>query len=106
MASEDSDATHRLPMANNFQAPDPAGLPNNALLPLQLRLDRNNYSYWRALVLAATRAYGLDGFVLGTTPSPPEFLAGNRPNPAFQQWHRFDQFLDRKSTRLNSSHSS
>lgn len=92
MASEDSDATHRAqpppPPAIN-----PAGLPNGALLPLQLRLDRNNYSYWRALVLAATRAYGLDGYILGSNIPPPSLLPGNRPNPAYQQWIRFDQFL-------------
>ena len=72
---------------------DPVGLPNNALLPLNLRLDRSNYSYWRVLVLAAIRAYNLDGFVLGHTPPPPPVLPGNVPNIAFYNWTRLDQFI-------------
>ena len=72
---------------------DPVGIPNNTLLPLTIRLDRSNFSYWRALVLAAVRAYNLEGYILGTIPTPPPFLAGNDPNPAFQNWIRLDQFL-------------
>uniref|UniRef100_A0A803PMY8 Retrotransposon Copia-like N-terminal domain-containing protein n=1 Tax=Cannabis sativa TaxID=3483 RepID=A0A803PMY8_CANSA len=71
----------------------PAALPNNNLLPLNLRLDRSNYPLWRSLVLAAVRAYNLDGHLLGTNPQPQRNLAGNTPNPAFQQWIRLDQFI-------------
>uniref|UniRef100_A0A803QH79 Retrotransposon Copia-like N-terminal domain-containing protein n=1 Tax=Cannabis sativa TaxID=3483 RepID=A0A803QH79_CANSA len=71
----------------------PFALPNNNLLPLNLRLDRNNYTIWRSLALAVVRAYDLDGHVLGARPTPPETLAGNTPNPEYQQWMRFDQFL-------------
>ena len=94
MASDDSEATHhphRAPLPP--MAADLAVLPNNSLAPLTLRLDRTNYSYWRALVLAATRAYNLDGFLLGTSTPPPIVLDGNRSNPAYQIWHCYDQFL-------------
>lgn len=76
---------HAPPMATN-----PAAIPNNTLLPLNLRLDRSNYSYWRTLVLAATRAYNLDSYVLGTHPAPPMILPNTYPNPAYYTWLRFD----------------
>ena len=64
MASELRGAVHDpLP-----QIQEPVGLPNNALLPLHLWLDRANYSYWRALVLAAGRAYNIEGHLLGSSP--------------------------------------
>ena len=69
------------PAPASAMAVDPVGLPNNHLLPLHLRLDRNNYSYWRALVLAAVRAYELDGHILVTNPIPPMMLPGNVCNP-------------------------
>ena len=72
---------------------DLVGLPNNHLPPLNTRLDRTNYSYWRALVLAAARAYNVDSHILGTAPPPSMFLAGNVPNPAYAPWSRLDQFL-------------
>ncbi|XP_030497830.2 uncharacterized protein LOC115713487 [Cannabis sativa] len=75
------------------EAQNPIPLPNNHLLPLNIRLDRSNYTIWRSLVLAAVRAYDLDGYVLGHHPQPPEFLAGNILNLAFQNWMRFDHFL-------------
>ena len=77
------------------QAPAvPFQIPSNTLPPLQLRLDRNNFSYWRALVLAALRAYNLQGFILGTNPQPPETLAGTlTPNPLHEQWIHFDQYI-------------
>uniref|UniRef100_A0A803NUX0 CCHC-type domain-containing protein n=1 Tax=Cannabis sativa TaxID=3483 RepID=A0A803NUX0_CANSA len=78
------------PPAN--EAP-PAGLPNNNLLPLNLRLDRSNYTFWRSLVLTAVRAYNLDGYILGTLHQPPQFLEGNISNPEYLQWLRFDPFL-------------
>lgn len=74
--------------------PEPVQLPNNNLQALQIRLDRTNYPFWRALVLAATRAYGLEGYLLGSIPPPPMHLPpGNIDNPSFLQWQRFDQFL-------------
>ncbi|XP_062081291.1 uncharacterized protein LOC133786093 [Humulus lupulus] len=52
-----------------------AALPNNNLILLNLRLDRTNYTYWRSLVLFAVCAYNLEGYVLGTIPTPPANLA-------------------------------
>ncbi|KAM6549128.1 hypothetical protein CsatB_020804 [Cannabis sativa] len=48
------------------EAPNPIPLPNNHLLPLNLRLDRSNYTIWRYLILVAIRAYDLDAYVLGS----------------------------------------
>uniref|UniRef100_A0A803QME0 Retrotransposon Copia-like N-terminal domain-containing protein n=1 Tax=Cannabis sativa TaxID=3483 RepID=A0A803QME0_CANSA len=45
------------------------------LLPLNIRLDRHNYSYWRSLILPSVRARGLEETLLGTTPRPNSFLA-------------------------------
>ena len=80
------------------QAPAPAPIPvvpqmafpNNQLLPIQIRLDRTNYQYWRIQVLAAVRAYDLEGYLDGTTPPPPRNLPGNTLNLAFSTWIRFD----------------
>ena len=85
-------------VADNAQLPpvaiDHVALPNNTLLPLHLRLDRNNFSYWRVLVMAALRAYNLDGYVLGTIPQPPPTIHGSdQPNPHHSHWIRFDQFI-------------
>uniref|UniRef100_A0A803QHZ4 Retrotransposon Copia-like N-terminal domain-containing protein n=1 Tax=Cannabis sativa TaxID=3483 RepID=A0A803QHZ4_CANSA len=96
MASKDTDTSAR---SDTPKAPIPAEaqvppyFPNNNLLPLNLRLDRSNYTYWRTLVLAAVRAYNLDGFLLGTNPPPPQLTAGNVPNSAYHQWLQLDQFL-------------
>lgn len=96
MASEDLSDTIA-ETTRHTQAPmalDPIPLPNNSLLPLNLRLDRSNYSYWSVLALAATRAYNLDGYLLGTITQPHPTVPGtNQPNPAYIQWLCFDQFL-------------
>lgn len=96
MASEDLSDTIA-ETTRHAQAPmalDPIPLPNNSLLPLNLRLDRSNYSYWSALALAATRAYNLDGYLLGTTTQPLPTVPGTtQPNPFYAQWIRLDKFL-------------
>uniref|UniRef100_A0A803QE07 Reverse transcriptase Ty1/copia-type domain-containing protein n=1 Tax=Cannabis sativa TaxID=3483 RepID=A0A803QE07_CANSA len=61
------------------EAPNLVPLPNSQLLPLNLRLDRSNYIIWRSLVLAATQAYDLDGYILGLLSQPPQFLADSQP---------------------------
>ena len=91
MASDQSIADHDPLPRTPIQ--EPSALPSNSLLPLTLRLDRTNYSYWRALVMAAVRAYNIEGYLLGTIPAPPAMLPGNIPNPAHFNWHRFDQFI-------------
>uniref|UniRef100_A0A803NU16 Retroviral polymerase SH3-like domain-containing protein n=1 Tax=Cannabis sativa TaxID=3483 RepID=A0A803NU16_CANSA len=62
--STKSDTPEALPVS----AEAPLVLPKNNLLPLNLRLDRSNYTFWPSLVLAAARAYNLDGYILGNTP--------------------------------------
>ena len=42
--------------------------------PLTLRLDRQNYYYWRAQVISTVRAHGFEGFLLGSVPAPPQFV--------------------------------
>lgn len=86
MASDQSIVDHDPPA----RAQDP---PISPLLPLAMQLDRTNYSYWRALVLAAVRAYDLEGFLDGSTPPPPRSTPGNPLNPVFNTWICFDQFL-------------
>uniref|UniRef100_A0A803P6J6 CCHC-type domain-containing protein n=1 Tax=Cannabis sativa TaxID=3483 RepID=A0A803P6J6_CANSA len=95
MASKGTEPSTRsnTPKAPSAAVEIPLFLPNNNLLPLTLRLDRSNYTFWRSLVLAATRAYNLDGYILGTNPPPAQTIAGNNPNPDYAQWIRLDQFL-------------
>ncbi|PON78830.1 hypothetical protein PanWU01x14_017290 [Parasponia andersonii] len=50
----------------------------NILNPLHLRLDRNNYAYWRSQVLEAVRAHDLDDFLFSTRLRPDAFI----PDPA------------------------
>lgn len=71
------------------------------LAPIAIRLDRDNYVYWRSQVLPAVRARDLDGFLLGTRVCPPQFvdldeLPPNTPpqvNPSYTLWLRTDQAL-------------
>ncbi|KAF4376978.1 hypothetical protein F8388_022694 [Cannabis sativa] len=56
------------------------------LAPITIRLDRDNYPYWRSQVVPAVRAHDLDGFIFGTRPCPPQFLdAPVEPNPNILQ---------------------
>lgn len=92
------------PQVENPLVPDyvPAG-PNlfQVIQPqnqtISVRLTDTNYLIWRLQVLAAVCGYGLEGFLFGTYPAPPEFLDGPNgvpvQNPAFVQWQRQDQLL-------------
>lgn len=74
-----------------------------SLTPLSIKLDRNNYSFWRSQVLPAVRAYDLEGFLLGTVPCPPRFVDNTTDGPVpgevrqinvgFALWLRADQLL-------------
>ncbi|KAF4350088.1 hypothetical protein G4B88_008488 [Cannabis sativa] len=60
-------------------APAPAApaLPTpllQPLAPITIRLDRDNYPYWRSQFVPTVRAHDLDGFLFGTRPCPPQFL--------------------------------
>ena len=47
---------------------------SSSLMPLSLKLDRNNYAYWRSQVLPVVRAHGLEGFLLGNISCPAQFM--------------------------------
>lgn len=73
-------------------------IPNH-IVPLTLRLDRNNFFYWRSQVLSTVRAHQLEGFLTGTRIRPPATIVDSsdtsrtQPNPEFADWIRLDQFL-------------
>ncbi|KAK6155744.1 hypothetical protein DH2020_009992 [Rehmannia glutinosa] len=75
-------------------------LPTFHAIPI--RLDRNNYSYWRIQILATVKAHGFEEFLSGTASAPSPFLAATSssasasssiPNPAYSLWIRRDQLL-------------
>lgn len=66
--------------------------------PIVLKLDRTNYSFWRAQVLPTIRAHGFEEYISATVMPPSPLLpsqsgAAPRPNPEYQIWIRRDQFL-------------
>lgn len=66
--------------------------------PILLKLDRNNYAFWRAQVLPTIRAHGFEEFIATTAMPPAPFLpsqsgAPPRANPEYSVWIRRDQFL-------------
>uniref|UniRef100_A0A803PX14 Retrotransposon Copia-like N-terminal domain-containing protein n=1 Tax=Cannabis sativa TaxID=3483 RepID=A0A803PX14_CANSA len=73
-------------------------IPNH-IVPLNLRLDRNNFFYWRSQVLSTVRAHQLEGFINGDRPRPPATITDptdatrSLPNPDLADWMRLDQFL-------------
>ena len=46
---------------------------SSSLIPLSLKLDWNNYAYWRSQVLPAIRERGLEGFLQGNIPCHIQF---------------------------------
>lgn len=41
-----------------------------------IKLTSHNFLLWKHQLLLILEGYGLEGFVLGTTPSPPQFIDG------------------------------
>uniref|UniRef100_A0A803QGW3 Uncharacterized protein n=1 Tax=Cannabis sativa TaxID=3483 RepID=A0A803QGW3_CANSA len=80
------------------QIPTVQVIPHH-MVPLNLRLDRNNFFYWHSQVLSIVRAHQLEGFINGDRPRPPATIVdpsnGTRflPNPDLADWIRLDQFL-------------
>ncbi|KAL5799537.1 hypothetical protein ACOSQ4_032421 [Xanthoceras sorbifolium] len=69
---------------------------------LPIKLSRDNYIYWKALVIPNIRAIELEDFITGNRPCPSKFvetLASNGVdkeltlNPEFSVWKKYDQFL-------------
>ena len=54
--------------------PTPTLPLQNTLVPLMLKLDRNNFAIWRSLVLPVVRALGLEGFLDGSYGCPDRFV--------------------------------
>ena len=93
------------PMVNPGQAQFPPPLPlQNTLVPLTLKLDRNNFAIWRSLILPAVRALDIEGFLDGSRVCPPRFVPNSNGegsststqphitvNPDYVAWIRMDQ---------------
>ncbi|KAL5802268.1 hypothetical protein ACOSQ3_030728 [Xanthoceras sorbifolium] len=69
---------------------------------LPIKLNHDNYIYWKALVMPAIRAMELEDFITGERICPSKFvevLSSNGVdkvvalNPEFSAWKRCDQFL-------------
>ncbi|CAA0841034.1 cysteine-rich RLK (RECEPTOR-like protein kinase) 8, partial [Striga hermonthica] len=62
-----------------------------------IKLNDSNYLMWKHQVLATTRGYGLEGFILGTSIPPEKFTTdenGNQSiNPLYISWQKQDQLL-------------
>ncbi|KAK6137336.1 hypothetical protein DH2020_028917 [Rehmannia glutinosa] len=68
--------------------------------PMNLRLDRTNYQFWRAHVLSTVRAHGFESILFGDCPVPEASITSTSEgtsttsiNPAYVLWMRRDQFL-------------
>ncbi|KAK6151173.1 hypothetical protein DH2020_016105 [Rehmannia glutinosa] len=68
--------------------------------PIILRLDCNNYNFWKAQVLSTVRAHGFEGFLFGTVSAPPKYSSPSTSdgsdlclNPDYVSWMRKDQYL-------------
>lgn len=70
-------------------------LPN--LQSVSIRLDRNNYSFWRIQILSTVRAHGFDDLIDKYKIPPSQYLLSPSgdciPNQDFLSWIRRDQFL-------------
>ncbi|GER56103.1 sequence-specific DNA binding transcription factors [Striga asiatica] len=66
---------------------------------LTLKLDRQNYKFWRARASFTVRAHGFEDFLLGKSLPLPEFVYPSSPsgspvsNPEFLQWRCHDKQL-------------
>ncbi|CAN0910576.1 Retrovirus-related Pol polyprotein from transposon RE1, partial [Linum grandiflorum] len=73
----------------NFQIP-----------PISIKLDRDNYSLWRATIISSLEAFNLEPHVFAPNPpSATRFVtsaagdATEEPNPAFTTWKQRDRFI-------------
>ncbi|KAG8490330.1 hypothetical protein CXB51_015871 [Gossypium anomalum] len=62
-----------------------------------IKLTETNFLLWKHQLLFILEGYGLEGFVLGTVPTPPPFISGDDAqlveNPAFLVHKKQDKFL-------------
>lgn len=59
-------------------------------ITLYIRLDRNNYTFWRSQVLATAKAHGYEDILMCGADSIPK---SNQSDEESIKWHRRDQFL-------------
>ena len=79
---------------------DFSSLAKTLSLNLTLKLDYNNYIYWKAQVLTAIEALDLEGFVNGEKLPPSKFISvpsddsiEQQENPDFNNWKKSDKLL-------------
>jgi gag-polypeptide of LTR copia-type len=59
---------------------------------IPLKLNQENYLFWKSLVLPHVRGHDLLGFLDGSRPAPSESISTG-VNPAYQAWSHQDQLL-------------
>ena len=71
----------------------------STLTPINIKLDRSNYMFWKSQILPAARAHDLEAFLLGTKLKPSEHIADpSAPfatvvNPEYATWIRLDHYV-------------
>ncbi|XP_057803192.1 uncharacterized protein LOC131018491 [Salvia miltiorrhiza] len=64
--------------------------------PISVKLDRSNYSFWKAQIATTVRAFGFDD-VLQNNSAPSQYLdsasSENVQNPSYLVWLRRNQFV-------------
>ncbi|TXG59466.1 hypothetical protein EZV62_014039 [Acer yangbiense] len=97
-ADSSSEATGDL---NSGQPPKQKS-PTNLNFKLPIKLDRNNYNFWKIQVLAVVRAFNLEDFVLNPNKCPSKYIQSSREgssevvqslNEDYLTWTKTDQLL-------------
>ena len=80
----------------------PTALPMvfpSTLSPINIKLDRSNYLFWKSLILPTTKAHDLETFMIAIKHKLDETIMdfGNSTvlltNPEYISWKRLDQFV-------------
>lgn len=63
--------------------------------PFSVKLDTTNHLLWQTQMLNIIIANGIEGYIDGSTPCPPQFLdaQGLQLNPEFTQWRRLNRLV-------------
>ena len=77
--------------------PTTSSLPTSSTTnhSLYIKLTSRNYLTWKTQFQPLLYYHKLNGFIEGSTPTPPSTNATNpdNPNPAFVEWYEKDQLL-------------
>ncbi|KAL5788367.1 hypothetical protein ACOSP7_005316 [Xanthoceras sorbifolium] len=77
-------------------------ISKNLNFNLPIKLDDNNFIYWKTQILPVVRAYDLEDFIFGSTTCPAKFVmeideesgtAIQRYNDDYLAWKKIDQLL-------------